>query len=120
MTTVAQIAAKAFIAVAAKITDAIHPATLTRETQGAYNPTTGAYAVTTVVQTGRAAVDTVRPVTDVFPSYVVGPGDQLVLLEGFTIVKENDALVITGKPAMVVRAVQDIVAAGTLFYIIAR
>lgn len=117
--TVAQIAAKAMDAVAAKITDAIHAATLVRTTQGAYNATTGAYATTTATQTGRAVVDTVRPAQDVFPDYVAGPGDELILLEGFTSAKENDALTFAGR-TRTVRQVQDIAAAGTLFYVVAR
>lgn len=117
--TVAQIAARAFDKVQAKITDAIHAATLTRATQGAYNPTTGEYATTTDEQAGRAVVDTVKPVEDVFPGYIVGPADELILLEGFTSAKENDELAFAGR-TRIVRQVQDIVAAGSLFYVVAR
>lgn len=119
MTTVAEIAREAFDAVAAEITDAIHQATLTRETQGAYNTTTGAYETTTSVQTGRVVVDTTKPVQDVFPDYVVGPGDELILIEGMTSAKENDKLAFAGR-TRIVRQAQDIVAAGTLFYVVAR
>jgi hypothetical protein len=119
MTTVAEIAREAFDAVAAEITDAIHPATLTRETQGAYNTTTGSYATTTTTQTGRVVVDTVKPVQDVFPEYVAGPGDELILIEGMTSAKENDELTFAGL-TRIVRQAQDIVAAGSLFYVIVR
>ncbi|MEB3419908.1 hypothetical protein ACFSDD_11050 [Salipiger marinus] len=119
MTTVAEISREAFDAVAAEIPDAIHAATLTRTTQGAYDVATGTYATTTATQTGRAVVDTVRPVADVFPAYVVGPGDELILLEGFTSAKENDSLTFAGR-TRIVRQAQDIVAAGALFYVIAR
>ncbi|MCD1619136.1 hypothetical protein K7H20_13785 [Salipiger manganoxidans] len=119
MPTVSQIAKLAFDGVARGIPDAIHAATLTRTTQGAYDVATGTYATTTAAQTGRAVVDTVRPVADVFPAYVVGPGDELILLEGFTSAKENDSLTFAGR-TRIVRQVQDIVAAGALFYVIAR
>lgn len=116
---IAEIAALSFDAVSESITDAIHPATLTRETQGGYNTTTGSYATTPTTQTGRVVVDTVKPVADVFPEYVAGPGDELILIEGMTSAKENDELTFAGR-TRVVRQAQDIVAAGSLFYVIAR
>lgn len=116
---VAEIAALAFDGVAGAITDAIHPATLTRTVQGAYDPATGSYSTTTTAQTGRAVIDTTKPMNDVFPAYVVGPRDQLILLEGMTSAKENDSLAFAGR-TMIVMQVQDIVAAGSLFYIVAR
>lgn len=119
MTTVAAIAAKAMTAVAAKITDAVQTAVAKRSVQGAYNVTTGAYATAEVEQTGRAVIDGLRPMASVFPAYVAGPGDELILMEGFVGVAENDTLTINGI-ARTIRAVQDITGAGTLFYVIAR
>lgn len=119
MTTVAAIAAKAFSAVADRITDAIQAATLTATTQGAYNAATGAYATTTSTQTGRAVVDTVTPKADIFPDYTAGTGDELILLEGFTACTENMVLTMAGGDWHVSQ-VQDILRAGSLFYIIAR
>lgn len=119
MTTVAAIARDAFNAVAAQITDAILDVTVTRITQGAYNVTTGAYAETTSTQTGRAVLDTVKPVQDLFPAYVRGPKDQLFLIEGITTLREGDELTI-GATTYAVAAVQDIVGAGSLFYAIAQ
>lgn len=101
------------------ISDAVHTATLTRETQGAYDTATGVFAVTTAVQAGRATVASSAPIEDMFPSYIVGPGDQLILLEGFTACAENDILAFAGL-TLKVRRVQDIAAAGTLFYCVAR
>ena len=122
MTTVAQIAAKAIGAAQKAIPDAVHAATLTRTVQGAYNATTGAYATTPgpgFPQTGRAVVDSERPVGDVFAEYVVGAGDELILLEGFTSCAENDTLTFAGR-TRIVRKVQDILAAGSLFFCVAR
>ena len=116
---VARIAKLAFDGVARAISGAIHPATLTRTTQGAYNPTTGAYATTTATQTGRAVVDTAKPLQDVFPDYIVGAGDELILLEGFTSARENDSLSFAGR-TRIIRQAQDVLAAGSLFYIVAR
>lgn len=117
--TVAQIADIAMSAVSAQITDAIHAATLSHDTQGAYDFDTGEYTVTTTTETGRAVVDTEKPASDIFPDYVVGPGDELILLEGFTACAENHRLTMTGATWHIQR-VQDIVAAGTLFYVVAR
>jgi len=118
--TVAQIAAMAFNGVSGAIPDAIHPATLTRTVHGAvYDPVTGSYPTTTETQTGRVVVDTVKPVQDVFPAYVAGPGDELILLEGFTSARENETLIFAGR-TRVIRQVQDIVSAGSLFYCVAR
>ena len=117
--TVAQIAKKAFDKVGAKITDAIQTATLANDTQGAYNADTGTYTLTTTTETGRAVVDTVKPINDIFPDYTVGPGDELILLEGFTACAENYRLTMGGKTWHIRRA-QDIVAAGSLFFAVAR
>lgn len=119
MTTVADIAADAFDAVTLEIIDAIHSATLTRTTLGAYTASTGAYAVTTASQTGRAVSDQSKPITDVFPDFVVGPADELFILEGFTSCIENDALAVAGR-TLAVRQVLNIVNAGSLFYVVAR
>lgn len=119
MATVAEIAAKAFTAVAAKITDAIHSASLAYDVQGVYDFDAGEYGITTETETGRAVVDTVKPMTDIFPDYVAGPGDELILLEGFTGCAENYRLTMTGATWHIQR-VQDIVAAGSLFFVVAR
>lgn len=119
MTTVAAIAREAFDAVAAEITDAVHAATLTRTIRGTYNATTGVYATTVATQTGRAVVDTTTPARDIFPEYVVGAGEELILVEGMTSAKENDALTFAGRTRVVLQA-QDIAAAGRLFYVLAR
>jgi len=115
MTTVAAIADAAFDAVALAITDAVQTVTVTRVTQGAYNYTTGAYAETTSAASGRGVLDTVKPVKDIFPSHIIGPKDQLWLLEGFASVLEGDKVTIGGTNYKV-GAVQDIVGAGKLFY----
>lgn len=105
--------------VAGAITDAVHAATLMRVAQGAYDPPTGTYQTTEATQTGRAVFANERPIADVFPEYVAGPSDQLIMLEGFTSCRENDRLTIGGV-ARDVRQVQDIAGAGTVFYVVAR
>lgn len=119
MTTIAAIAAEALDAVALDITDAVHTATLTRTLPGAYDAVNGAYIAATETDTGRAVFCNVDAVPDLFPAYAVGPSDQLMMLEGFTSVAENDALTI-GTDTRTVRAVQDIGGAGSLFYAVAR
>jgi len=119
MTTVAAIAAEAFAAVALEVTDAIHAASLSEDTQGAYDTATGAYAITTTTATGRAVVASETPVNDIFPAYIAGPADELILLEGFTAARENMRLTFAGWVRTVTQ-VQDIVNAGSLFYVVAR
>ena len=118
--TVAQIADKALDAVSAAITDAVPACTLSWVTQGAYNTTTGTYAETPGSDTGRAVIDTVKPVTDIFPDYVAGPGDELIFLEGLTTAPKEGYKVTIGSVVRHIRQVQDIVGAGSLFYVIAR
>lgn len=119
-TTVAAIADAAFDAVAAKITGVINACTVTRVTNGAYNTSTGTYATTTSNDTGRALVDETKPIADLFPDYVVGPSDTLILCEGLsTAPQENDTITI-GATTRTITKVRDIVGAGTLFYVVAR
>lgn len=86
MTTITAIADEAFDAANSAITDAIHNATITYETayDYSYDPHQGDYVFTTTSITGRALFDTEKPVNDLFPDYVVGAKEILVLLEGFT------------------------------------
>ncbi|MDH3579973.1 MAG: hypothetical protein OEM91_05025 [Hyphomicrobiales bacterium] len=119
VTTVAAIAAEAFTDVAAEL-DVIKACTVTAVTQGAYNPVTHTYAETTTVETGRAVMDQAKPIKDVFPDYVVGPGDTLFWLEGLTTApKENNTLTIGGVPRKITQ-VGDVAGAGTFFSVVAR
>ena len=121
MTTVAEIAAEAFTAVAADVTDVILTATVTKTAQGAYNATTGAYAETETDYTGRGVVATERALTDYFPDYVAGPADTLVYLEGLSAAPaEGDKLALTGHSDRIIRRVGDVVGAGTFFAVVAR
>lgn len=120
MVTVAQISAKAFDAVAAKITDAIHPASLGWTEKGAYDPSSGTYTTAPKSATGRVVEDSVKPVSDIFEGYIAGPADVLVLMEGFTTVPvENWTITYAGKTLTIMK-VQDLVAAGSLFYCVVR
>jgi len=126
-TTVAAIAAEAFDAVAEEISGLILACTVTRKTQGAYDATTGAYSETTTTFTGRAVIATGSTVegvgnakiADLFPAYVAGPSDTVMILEGLTgAPKENDTIA-AGGVTRTVKAVGDVVGAGTLFLVIA-
>ena len=121
MLSVKQIAEMAVSAAAGAISGAIHSATLTRRTinEASYDVMYGRYEAAETTQTGRAIVETQRPMRDVFPEYVAGPGDELILLEGFTACRENDHLTFAGR-TRIVRQCQDILGAGAIFYVIAR
>ena len=118
--TIAQIASKALGAARKAISDAVADATVTQSVQGAYNTTTGTYALTVVTQTGRAVFQGTAPIADMFPDYVVGPTDNLMMLEGFTGVKENDIVTVSGDAPRTVLRVIDIGGAGSLYNVIVR
>lgn len=115
MATVAQIAAKVFTKVNSKLTDVIKTCSLTRTTQGAYNPTTGQYATTTATATGRAVFDTSSKIEDILPGYVAGPAELIVYFEGLSFAPvENDTATIAGL-TYTVKAVGDIAGAGSFY-----
>ena len=117
---IAEIAEVAFDAVDSAIEDAVHDATLGWNTQGAYNFTTGAYAVTANTDTGRVTIATDRPVPDRFPQYTRGAHDEDATLEGFSTVPEEGHTLTVGSTVWHIMAVQDVGAAGTLFNVILR
>ena len=86
MTTITAIADAAFDAANSAITDAIHDATLTYTSNYdfSYDVDEGNYLQSSTSITGRALFDTEKPMNDLFPDYVVGPKEILVLLEGFS------------------------------------
>ena len=115
-TTVEAIADAAFDAVNLAITDVIYDATVAYDTQGTYNPSTGAYPVTTTTLTGRALFDTDTPARDIFPDAIIGSKRQLVLFEGFSeIIKEGYKLTIDSVDYDV-KAAQKIVGSNSLQY----
>ena len=116
---VADIAAMALNAVSPVITDAVHSATVTRTYNGAYDVTNGVYQTITVAQTGRVVFSSTSPGRDMFPGYVVGPSDEVLMLEGFTDIAENDVIMAAGR-TLTIMAAQDIGGAGTLFNVAAR
>lgn len=125
-TTVAAIAAEAFTAVAAELPDVIKACTLTHVAKGSYNPTTDAYGQTTTTATGRSlnatgsSVESVSStIKDHFPAYVAGPADVVLFLEGLSMApKENDTVTI-GAVVRTIKAVGDIVGAGSFYVVIA-
>ena len=120
MTTVAAIAAEAFTDVDLELTDVIKACSVETISQGAYNPTTGLYAETPTTFTGRSIMDQSRPIKDVFPEYVAGPGDSIFWLEGLSQApKENDKLTIGGVDREI-KQVGDVAGVGTFFSVVAR
>lgn len=115
-TTVATIADEAFDAVAAEITGVVKSCTLTRTTQGTYDPSAGEYATTTSTDTGRAVFDTSTKIEDALQGYVAGPTEKLVWIEGLDALspKENDAIAIGGTD-YTIKAVGDVAGAGGLY-----
>ncbi len=104
--------------VAVAMEEAGFPITLTRTAQDAYDPVTGTHAVTTATVAGFAVVASDATVQDVFPDYIVGPGDELLMIYAST-VAENDALLFEGRN-MTVRRVKDMTGAAFLWNVVAR
>ncbi len=116
---VGEIAEIAFDAVDGAIPDAIHAVTLGWVTKGAYNFTTGAYAETAVTDTGRVTFTNARPSPDPFPDYTRGASEEYALLEGLTTAPQESYTLTVGSDVWHVTRVQDIAAAGSLFWCLA-
>lgn len=115
-TTVTAIADAAFDAVNAAITDVIDDATLTSVSNGSYNYTTGAYAETETAITGRALFDTETPTADIFADTVIGPREQLVLLEGFSAAAKEGHKLTVNSVDYEVKSAQNIIGSVSLQY----
>lgn len=121
MTSVAEVAKEAFDGVGAEFSDVILDAVITRRVQGAYDAASGAYTETSLAISGRAIVSTESSISDYFPDYVIGPGDELIFLEGLSSRPiEADILSIPSHPDRTIRSVGDIVGVGSFFAVVAR
>ena len=117
-TSVAAIAAEAFFAIVAELPDVIKAGTLSKAgTPGAYDPRTGVYAPGAgASSTGRVlfATEQLGTAADPFPGYVASPNEDLVYLEGFSLIPaENDRLTADGVTFAVLRG-RDLLRAGGL------
>lgn len=120
-TAVASIAKTAMDGVAAKVDGVIQAATLTRESEGTYDPDTGTYTPSTEEDTGRAVFASTDAAADIFPEYVIGPSDELIYLEGFTALapKETDAVTAGGRTLTIMRS-RDLLNTGEFYAVIAQ
>ncbi|HEX2554236.1 MAG TPA: hypothetical protein VHL98_11070 [Microvirga sp.] len=123
-TSVAAIAKEAFDAAAAELPDVIKTGTLSRAAgSDTYNAATGQY-VATAPQTasGRVlfATEQLGSAADPFPGYVASQNEDLVYLEGFSLIPvENDRMTVSGTVFAVVRG-RDLLRAGGLSAAIVR
>lgn len=120
MTTLAEIVSTALTAVNTGITDVVLACRLYSTTNGAWNGTTGRYdtSVSAVGTQGTCVFDTSTPVEDVFPEGVPGPSDYLVFAEGLGIVPKEGMFLRIGAIDYEVKAVTDVMKAGTVFYLL--
>ncbi len=120
MTTLKEISKEAFDNVAADITDVVLAASLEYDTRGPYNATTGTSGVNavTTITGGRAVFGTSSAIANVFPSYTQGSDDVLISLEGFTTVPKIGWRIVANG-TRTIKAVGDIVGAGTFFDVVA-
>lgn len=120
MVKASDIAKEAFDAVALDIADAIQDCTLRQVVRGAYDVATNSYSESASTYTGRLVVITERP-ENLFEGHVVGPQDQILFIEGLGVTpSKNDTISYSSVVDAPIVATQDILAAGTLFYAIAR
>lgn len=117
---IADIAKAAFDGAASAVADSVHTATLSWDVQSSYNTTTGSYAGASPTDTGRLTVASERPAGDLFPDYVAGPNDEMLLLEGFSTAPKEGYEVTANGRTWDIQRVQDISAAGSLFYVMGR
>lgn len=117
---VAAVAKTAYDEAAKAFPEVIKSATLTRVTNGVYDPATGGYGQTTANHTCRALFDTATPIIDLFPDYTAGPKDNIVYLEGLSIEPvEGDEISVDGL-TRIVQAVGNIVQANSFYAVVAR
>jgi len=120
MTTISKIAKAAFDAANTAVAGIVSDATLTYSTNAAYNPATGSYSPTgTPITGGRALVQTDKPIADLFPDYIAGPTDILVLLEGFTVTPQEGWSLTFNSHTYEIKQVADILGASELFNVVA-
>lgn len=121
MPTVAEIAKLAVDGVQGAIPDAIDNATLTEKAKGTtYDTVTASYpVVSTDHGTCRAVLETQKPISDVFPDYIVGSSDQLYFLEGYSSVPKEGWEITIDNVTRTIKRAQDILNAGSIGYVIA-
>ena len=125
MTSVTAIATEAFDAVAAKFSDGIiQTASLSYEAPlssgEVYDAKGGKFLTTpTTPPSGRAVIGTASAIANKFPAHTIGADDTLIMLEGFTTVPKVGWKVTVGTKVRTIKAVGDIVDAGTFFEVVA-
>src|SRR5690554_2384662 len=121
MLRVADIAKRAYDGVAGKIAGVIHEATLIREGAPIYDPQTGQFTSSEETDSGRIVFDNAKPLTDAFPDFVPGPGDELAYVEGLTEMtpREGDRIEAADK-AFAVKKVSDLLRAGAFYPVVVR
>jgi len=118
MTTPGSIASDVLDSVDAQLEGVVHTVSLIEPTRAAYNAATAKYETgETDHGTCRLIVETTKPVNDLFPDYIDGPGEYLVLIVGAS-AAPKEGWILRGTVDRVVKRVQDILRAGDLFYAI--
>lgn len=120
MTTLTEIAAEVFDAVAAEIDGVVKAVSLSRTVRSTtYDPTTGAYTETTTTVSGRGIAESERTARDAFPEYTFAGTETLWFvaeLGGF-VPREGDSLSVGGTSHRVLAA-RDILENEQLFRVL--
>lgn len=121
MTSIAEIAKKAFDAVYAKLPEVIQVGELTKKNSNSYNTATGEYEnVSSDAFSCRVLIDTSSAIQDSFPAHTIGPKDVLLYLEGLASApEEGDIITVSGFERTIVKT-GDIVGVGTFFVVVAQ
>lgn len=119
-TTLKLISKKAFDKLAAKLTGVVFTGTLTKQTKGAYNRTTGSYDAPTDATHSCRVLVAETPTNGLLGTYTVSEKEKVLIVEGLTVVPvENDKLDFNGD-TKTVTFVDDILDAGEFFQVVAR
>ena len=122
MPTIAEIAALALDGVSSAIPDAIVAGTLAApDTKGAWDSVAAEYTTTPgATYSGRVLVEQTRPIATLFPDYVAGPGEVLVMLEGFGVVPTEEWRLTYGGKARSILRVLPLMGASDTSYAVVR
>lgn len=121
MPTVSEIANLALNAVEGAITDAVITFELSENVKSAtFDPVTATYPVTLTSRGScRGVVETVRPMADLFPDYIVDEADILIFLEGYTTPPKEGWMIVGQGATRTIKRAQDMLLSGAGGYVIA-
>lgn len=120
MTSLADIASAAFDGVNSGITDIVFAARIYEWQRGSWNPSKAEYdrSLVAIGTQGQCLFDTGTPVEDLFPEAIAGPTDYLIFARGLGVVPKENQFIRIGSVDYSIKAVTDVLKAGSVFYLL--